>query len=136
MKKYKVHIIWGIAFVLALVGGYSFGKSTVANARSGSFASGVFSSSTRGRFSGAGGNGGGFASGQIAAIDGQSLTLQLANGNSEVVFYSSSTLVTEPTNVSISALKSGVNVMIGGTTNSDGSLTAQSIQVRKSPAGQ
>ena len=136
MKKYNVHIIWGIMVIVAVIGGYLFGKSSVASSRSGALSANGFSSSTRSRFPGVGGNGGGFASGQISAVDSQSLTLQLANGNSEVVFYSSSTSVTEPTNVSISALKTGADVMIGGTTNSDGSLTAQSIQVRKIPTGQ
>ena len=41
--------------------------------------------------------GGGFTTGQIAAIGSRSITLQLANGNSQVVFYSSSTPVSEPT---------------------------------------
>jgi hypothetical protein len=67
-------------------------------------------------------------------MDSSSITLQLANGNSQVVFYSSSTPVSEPTTVSVSTLKTGTNIMVGGTTNSDGSLTAQTIQVRTGAA--
>jgi hypothetical protein len=129
MKKYKVHIIWAIIAVVALGGGYFWGKSTVAVGRSGfAGAYGAFGSSTR-RTAGAGA-GGGFVTGQITAMDSSSITLQLANGNSEVVFYSTSTSVTEPTTVPVSELTTGSNVMIGGTSNSDGSLTAQTIQVR------
>ena len=68
--------------------------------------------------------------GSVTAIDSQSITLQLANGNSENVFYSSSTPVIVPQPASISSITPGTNVIITGTSNSDGSLTAQSIQVR------
>ena len=57
------------------------------------------------------------------------MTVSLANGNSQVVFYSSSTQVMKPTDSSGKRLATGTRVMIGGTSNSDGSLTAQSIQV-------
>jgi cytochrome c-type biogenesis protein CcmE len=77
--------------------------------------------------------GGGLVTGTIATLGSSSITLQLANGNSEVVFYSTSTPVSEPTTVSANTLKVGTTVMVGGTSNSDGSLTAQTIQVR--PAG-
>jgi hypothetical protein len=125
MKKYLVHILWLVVAIVVGVGGFFYGKSTAAVSPTG-FA-GAYGSSTR-RL--AGGAGGGFTSGQISAMDATSITLQLANGNSEVVFYSSSTPVSEPTIVSPSALKVGTNVMVGGTTNSDGSLTASTIQVR------
>jgi hypothetical protein len=131
MKKYQTHIIWGIIVVVALVGGYFWGKSTVSSARAGfAGATGTFSSSTRSRFGGAAGAGGGFTTGQITAVTPQSITLQLANGNSEVVLYSSSTAVTQPTAVSAANLAVGTNVMVAGTSNSDGSVTATTIQVR------
>ncbi|HEY5220810.1 MAG TPA: hypothetical protein VIJ29_01500 [Candidatus Paceibacterota bacterium] len=132
MKKYKVHIIWAIIAIAALGGGFFWGKAIVP-AR-GSFAgAGTFGSSTR-RLAGAGGTAaGGLAVGQITTIGSSSITVQLANGNSEVVFYSSSTPVSVPTTVSVNTFKVGTNVMVAGTTNSDGSVTAQTIQVR--PAG-
>jgi len=129
MKKYSTHIIWAIVVIIAFVGGMYYGKSTVASGLAGRLrGAGGFTSSTR---TGArAGSGGGFVSGQILTKDAQSLTIQLANGNSEVVFYSTSTSVIKPTPASVSNLTAGTNVMIGGTQNSDGSLTAQSIQVR------
>jgi len=133
MKKYSVHIVWAVAVIVALGGGYYWGKASSPSSGSGAYsAAGAYGSSTR-RFAG-GASGGGLATGQIAAIDSSSITLQLANGNSQVVFYSSSTPVSEPTIVPVSKLTVGTNVMIGGTTNSDGSLTAQSIQVRAAGA--
>ena len=140
MKKYKTHIVWAVVAAAALVGGFFYGKSMAvgAGSRSG-FAAGAFSSSTRAGFAGRIGTGaggaGGLTIGTITAMDSQSLTLQLPNGNSEVVFYSSSTSVSEPTIVSPSSLSSGTMVMVAGTQNSDGSVTAQTIQVRPAGAG-
>lgn len=137
MKRYKVHILWGIIAVIALVGGIFWGRGMAAGStsRTGRFALG---SSTTGGFGGArGGAGGGFTAGTVSAIDSQSITLQLANGNSENVFYSSSTQVVVPQTASITSIQPGSMVMVGGTTNSDGSVTATTIQVRNgnSPGG-
>jgi hypothetical protein len=133
MKKYTVHIVWLVVAIVALGGGYYWGKAGAAGARGAGRLAGAYGSSTR-SFAG-GAAGGGLAVGQISAIDSSDITLQLANGNSQVVFYSSSTQISEPTIVPPSALSVGTNVMVGGTTNSDGSLTAQSIQVRSANAG-
>jgi hypothetical protein len=123
MKKYSVHIVWAVIAIVALVGGIFYGKG---NATGTAITRGSFASSTRSRV----GAGGGFVSGQIISVDGNSMTVSLANGNSEVVFYSSSTQILKPTIVPASNLTAGTRVMIGGTSNSDGSLTAQSIQVQ------
>ena len=130
MKKYLVHIVWLVIAIVALGGGFFWGKASGAATRAAAFA-GAYSSSTRRTAGGAAG--GGFVTGQIAVIGSSSITLQLANGNSEVVFYSTSTPVSEPTMVLVNTLKVGTTVMVAGTSNSDGSLTAQTIQVR--PAG-
>ena len=132
IMKQKVHIVWALVALVALGGGYLWGKASSARPSygAGQFgASGQFGSSTR-RFAA---NGQTLTTGQISQMDSSSITLQLPNGNSEVVFYSSSTEVTEPTTVPVSQLSVGSNVAIGATQNSDGSLTASSIQVR--PAG-
>jgi hypothetical protein len=131
MKKYLVHIVWLVIAIVVAVGGFFYGKSTATVPRAGFAGAGAYASSTR-RL--AGGATGGLLTGQITAMDSSSITLQLANGNSQVVFYSSSTPVSEPTTVSANTLKVGTNVMVGGTSNSDGSLTAQTIQVRTAGA--
>lgn len=127
MKKYLVHIVWLVIAIIALGGGFFWGKASGAASRAAGFA-GAYSSSTRRTAAGAAG--GGLVTGAIATMGSSSITLQLANGNSEVVFYSTSTSVSEPTMVSVNALKVGTNVMVAGMSNSDGSLTAQTIQVR------
>ncbi len=130
MKKYLVHIVWLVIAIVALGGGFFWGKESGAASRASGFA-GAYSSSTRRTAGGA--TGGGLVTGQIVTMGNSSITLQLANGNSEVVFYSTSTPVSEPTMVSVNTLKVGTTIMVGGASNSDGSLTAQTIQVR--PAG-
>ena len=132
MKKYTVHVVWLVIALIALGGGYYFGKANAGGNSGVALSGGALGSSSR-RFAGAGGaSGGNFVTGQISAIDSSSITLQLSNGNSQVVFYSSSTPVVKPTTVSPSTLTAGIDVMINGTANSDGSLTAQTIQVRPS----
>lgn len=138
MGKYKLHIVWAIVAVAALVGGIFWGRGMAAGGNR-QFTNGGFSSSTRGGFR-AGSSGSIFA-GQVSAISGSDITLQLQNGNSEVVLFSSSTPVTEPTNVSISKVTTGSNIVVMGTENSDGSVTASSIEIgnggffRSSPGG-
>ena len=128
MKKHKLTVIWVIVAVVTFVAGWWIGHSTAPAAAG---RAGAFSSSTRAAFAGRSGTAsGGLATGQVLSIDSTSITLQLANGNSENVFYSSSTPVIVPQPASISSIKPGTNVIITGTANSDGSLTAQSIQVR------
>jgi hypothetical protein len=124
MNKYKVHIIWAVIVIVALVGGVVYGKSSVVSQASKVTAG----SAARSGYARTGG--GGFVSGQIISVDTNSLTVSLANGNSQVVFYSSSTQIMKPTAVPAGTLAAGTRVMIGGTPNSDGSLTAQSIQVQ------
>lgn len=129
MKKHYVTI--SVAVVCAAIFffiGDAVGKNSAVSGNNS--VRGVFASSTRGGFVGR--NGGGFAAGQIIAIDQNSMTVQLPNGNSEIVFYSSSTQVVklEPQTEPVSSLTPGTQVMIGGTQNSDGSVTAQTIQIR------
>lgn len=143
MKKYKTHIIWVLVVIVALIGGFFWGKASAGSARPTAFAgAGAFGASSTRRFGGgagggggAGAAGGGFVTGQIVSMSTDSFTLQLANGNSEVVLYSTSTPVTEPTTVSVNSLTTGTNVMVVGSSNSDGSLTAQTIQVRTGNGG-
>lgn len=77
-----------------------------------------------------------FVSGQITAKNGNSLTIQSRDGSSKIVILSGSTAVGKSVSGSLSDLATGQNVMITGTTNSDGSVTAENVQIRPAaPAG-
>lgn len=82
-----------------------------------------------GRFGGTG-SAGGVATGQVIASDSQSLTLSLRGGGSKIVFVSSSTQISKMSAGTLKDLPIGINVTVTGTANTDGSMNAQSIQIR------
>ncbi|MFM2330998.1 MAG: hypothetical protein RLZZ26_505 [Candidatus Parcubacteria bacterium] len=80
---------------------------------------------------GAGGaNGGGFLSGTVAAEDATSITLNTRDGSSHVVLVTPSTSVSKSVAGALTDVSIGSNIMVSGTSNSDGSVSAANIQLR------
>lgn len=74
-------------------------------------------------------NGGGATMGQVVSQDANSITLKLPDGSSKIINLSETTMVTKTQVVSKSDIQTGMTIAVFGMSNSDGSVTAQSIQL-------
>ena len=75
---------------------------------------------------------GGFTNGEIISRDDKSITIKLQDGGSKIILLGASTTVAKTATGSINDLTVGAFVSITGGTNTDGSVTAQSVQIRPS----
>jgi uncharacterized protein (DUF2345 family) len=87
---------------------------------------------------GMGMRGGGFVSGDILSMDANSITIELRSPNgaagqsgSKIVFYTDKTKVEKTVSGTNADLTVGKQVTITGTPNPDGSVNADSIQIRQ-----
>lgn len=78
----------------------------------------------------------GFASGEVLAKDDKSITLKLKSGGSEIILLSDKTQVVKSDQGALTDLVIGQSLTINGTANQDGSLTAESIQIRPAASTQ
>jgi hypothetical protein len=134
----KVLYFWIAAAVLigggAFFGGVKYGESKISGPQSGSLNRQTFQGSAANGFSNRkNANGNGMIAGEIIAKDGKSITVKLPDNGSKIVFYSSSTEIGKFTGGAANDLEIGKSVAINGKANSDGSVTAQSIQLRPQP---
>lgn len=138
-KTYKKHLtIWIIVTVvvagIAFYGGTVHGKNSAAAAQA----------AARGQFAGAGGRtggnrfgtGGGAVSGAVTSKDATSITVQSRDGSSKIILISGTTPILKTSTGSATDVAIGTQVSVQGTQNSDGSVTAQTVQIRPNlPAG-
>lgn len=118
-----------IAFIIGVVIGYSgertFTRPTLSqNAPSGFSGNGGMMRGVRG------GSNGGFLTGTVAAKDASSITLNTRDGSSHVVFITPSTNVSKSVSGAVSDVSVGATIIVSGTTNSDGSVSATLLQLR------
>ncbi len=142
-KNYHLYIFMQKNLIVAVIitaivaggVGYVYGKKNATSSNP------TFSqASGRGNVTGTGfrGNrvGGGAVSGEIIAKDVTSITVQLrgaqidGGAGSKIIFLSNETQVMKSAQGTTSDLAVGTQIMAVGTVNTDGSVTAQSIQIR------
>lgn len=74
--------------------------------------------------------GAGLINGTLLKKDATSMTVKMRDGSSKIVLVTSSTKALKMADTTLDQFTEGSEVMINGTPNSDGSLTAQTVQVR------
>ncbi len=122
----KTLVAAAIALVAGLGGGYY--ASHGAAAPQGPALRGAFA---RGGAAGAGG----FLAGTVAKEDSESITVDTRDGSSRIVLITPDTSVSKSVNGTMSDVAVGANVIVSGSTNSDGSVSASLIQLRSALAG-
>src|SRR3989338_658824 len=112
-------------------GGYYFGtKKASAATTSFAGANGAYADRQGGAGARVARTGGGFSGGEVINIDTQSITVKTQDGSSKVVFYSPTTQISMMAAGTITDVSAGKNIMVTGNANPDGSITAESIQLR------
>ena len=73
---------------------------------------------------------GGFTTGEVIAKDDKSITIKLRDSGSKIVFLAGTTQVMKTVVGSSADITIGTQISTTGVANSDGSVTAKSIQIR------
>jgi hypothetical protein len=125
-------IMAGVVVIILLGGsfysGMVYGKS--GTPARGQFGNGQFTGNLNGMGGMRSAMGGGFTAGEIISKDATSVTIKMQDGNTKIVLMGTSTPVMKSTTGTLSELSIGTNVTVTGTSNTDGSVTAQSVQIR------
>ena len=131
MNKNTIIIVSIVLIIGAALGGFFGGMQYQKSQRAqiaGRFG-GANGQGFAGRFGGGSGNNFTPVRGQVLSMDNNSITVKQADGTTKIVVLSSNTTFVESQKTSESNLKTGNNVMVLGTTNSDGSVTATNVSI-------
>jgi len=77
-----------------------------------------------------GSNGGMGTMGEVLSKDVSTLTVKLPTGGSKIIFFDTNTSVMKTSTSTLDAVVVGEQVIVGGITNADGSVSAKTIQIR------
>src|SRR3990167_8719983 len=128
-NNYLTTIILVTIFAIAgFYGGMKYQQSKV-NSLSGQFSN--RQRTVRNGRVGGNGNRSGFrpVAGEIISADGKSITVKLQDDSSKIVLINDKTVINKAQTVSKSELKVGEKVSVFGSENTDGSVTAQNVQL-------
>ncbi len=82
-----------------------------------------------GQFGQRGGGRGGATVGEVLSRDDKSITIKLMDGSSKIVLLSDKTPINKTTQATMADITVGTRVAVFGAANSDGSVTAQNVQL-------
>lgn len=140
MNKQTITIIIGAVLIIAaFFVGRTTGASSVKSTSSQSkFTQGMYGTRTTGGFGGRAGGGarllpegGPATTGQVVSETANSITVAIPNnGGSKIILFSPSTAIIKTVPGTTSDITVGSTITIAGTPNSDGSVSANNIQIR------
>ena len=129
MNKNSIIVIV-IVIVLLVGGGAFYGGMLYGKSQSGIGNFRNFNGQRPGGNLRGGANGAGLTNGQVLSLDDKSVTLKMANNGSKIIFFSANTKISKSVDGTVADLVVGQNLMVTGTANSDGSISADNIQIR------
>lgn len=122
------NLVIGIIVIVFTTGGF-FGGLTYQRSKIPTYARGQFNMNLQNGQQARNRVGGEQTVGQILSLDPTTLTVKLPDGSSKIVLLTSTTTYTATTESTQSTLKVGDTIATFGRTNTDGSITAQNIQL-------
>lgn len=129
----NLNLILGVLIIIAGAGGFWGGMKYQQSKQPAFFRqfTGQTGGNQQGARNGVNGNRLGFrpVNGEISGVDDKSVTVKLQDGSSKIVILSEKTLINKADEAQKEDLKVGTTIMVIGQENSDGSVTAQNIQL-------
>ena len=136
MKNTNLIIIIAVVLVAVAAAGGFFGGMMYQKSQAS-----TLSAAGRGNFAARFGQGGQNAAafrpvrGQVLSASDTSLTVKMSDGSTRIIVLSSSTAFMQSTKAVLTDIKTGDTVNVVGTANSDGSVTAQDVQINPPAQG-
>lgn len=147
MKSISLQIPVIIVTALVIAGGSFYGGMVFAKSATKSGAAGLNQARQFGGAAGMGaargqqvarmgGAGGGLSTGEVISKTATGFTIKLRDGGSKVVLIASSTSIGKMASGSIDDVAEGTGIVVTGTSNADGSITATTVQIRSASGTQ
>jgi hypothetical protein len=130
MNKNMMIVVAVVLIIVAAAGGFFAGLMYQKNQTP------TLGTAGRGNFAARAGQNAAFrpVRGQVLSMSDTTLTVKMSDGSTKIVVLSSSTAFMQSTKAALTNVKTGDTVNVVGTQNSDGSVTAQDVQINP-PAG-
>jgi hypothetical protein len=126
----KKFIVIVIVIVIVVAGGAFYGGMAYAKSQKNRVNFGNFSGQRQGGNLSGAAKQNGMTSGEILSVDGESVTIKMRDNGSKIIFFSDSAKISKMIDGAVADLVVGQNIVVTGTANSDGSISAATIQLR------